>query len=60
MISHNAALTVFTRAAEKVGGLDVLSQQLGVSVSTILRYMEGDEPTPEAIYLRAVDIVLGE
>jgi broad specificity phosphatase PhoE len=60
VISHKAALTVLTRAAEKVGGLDALSQLLDVNVLTILRYMEGEEPTPETIYLRAVDIVLGE
>ena len=60
MIPHKAAVVVLQRAAQKVGGWEGLSQHLGVSAKALQRWMSGDDAVSEEVYLKAVDIVLGD
>jgi hypothetical protein len=60
LIPHKAAALVLTRAVKKVGDEKTCAEGLGVPVSALRAYIAGTEPCPETIYLRAVDIVLGD
>lgn len=60
MIPHKAAAVVLAKAATKVGGMKQLAFALGLRPSVLAHYLEGTQPVPEELYLRAVDIVLGE
>ena len=60
LIPHKAAAMVLQRAADKVGGDKELAKRLNVSLRLLERYKAGTEPVPEAVYLDAVDIVLGD
>ena len=60
VIPHKAAAVVLRRAADKVGGLEQLARALGIRPNVLMHYVEGREPVPEEVYLRAVDIVLGD
>lgn len=45
------------RAAEIAGGLSQLSTQLGVPERAVEEWLQGTQPIPPEIFLRAVDIV---
>jgi DNA-binding transcriptional regulator YdaS (Cro superfamily) len=45
------------RAAEIAGGLSQLSTQLGVPERALEEWLQGTQPVPPEIFLRAVDIV---
>jgi hypothetical protein len=60
LIPHKAAAVVLRKAAQKVGGMKQLADALGVRTNTLQLYIDGAQPVPEALYLRAVDIVLGD
>jgi hypothetical protein len=45
------------RAAEIVGGLEVLAAQLDVRDENLKKWLEGQLPVPQMIFLRCVDIV---
>jgi hypothetical protein len=45
------------RAAEIVGGLEVLAAQLDVRDENLKKWLEGQLPVPQQIFLRCVDIV---
>ena len=53
--------TVYTeslcRAANAVGGADVLAQRLQVTIKKLRRWMRGDEDPPMDVFLRAVDLL---
>ena len=60
MIPHKAAAVVLEKAAAKVGGMKPLANALGIREGVLTHYVEGTHPVPEDVYLRAVDIVLGD
>jgi hypothetical protein len=45
------------RAAEIVGGIELLAGQLDVSDESLKKWLEGELPIPQDIFLRCVDIV---
>ena len=45
------------RAAEIVGGIELLAGQLDVRDENLKKWLEGTLPVPEEIFLRCVDIV---
>lgn len=45
------------RAAEVVGGTEALAVQLKVVPSHLAQWMDGAEPTPPEIFLKAVDLI---
>ena len=45
------------RAAEIVGAIKALAAQLHVQDELIRKWMEGELPVPEELFLRCVDIV---
>jgi DNA-binding transcriptional regulator YdaS (Cro superfamily) len=45
------------RAAEIVGGLEALAAQLDVRDENLKKWLEGQLPVPQEIFLRCVDIV---
>ena len=57
----NDTLTVYVqtlrRAAEIAGGLSQLGTQLGVPERALEWWVQGTQPVPPDIFLRAVDIV---
>jgi hypothetical protein len=60
VIPPKAAAVVLERAAKKLGDQKRLAEKLGVSLIVLRLYISGVQQCPEEIYLRAVDIVLGE
>lgn len=60
MIPHKAAVIVLEKAAAKLGGMPQLAAALRVRASALTGYLAGTQPVSEDIYLRAVDIVLGD
>jgi hypothetical protein len=47
------------RAAEILGGVEVLAAQLAVRDDDVENWLENKVPTPQDIFLRCVDIVTG-
>jgi hypothetical protein len=45
------------RAAEIVGGIELLAEQLDVRDENLKKWLEGQFPVPQEIFLRCVDIV---
>jgi hypothetical protein len=60
VVPGEAGRRLLERAAEKVGGLDALAERIGLNARALKLCIDGREPIPEALYLRAVDIVLGD
>jgi hypothetical protein len=60
VIAQKAAQVVLAKAAEKMGGTDALAEYLGVRPDGLRQYLEGSLPVSEELYLKAVDIVLGD
>ena len=46
------------RACVIVGGAGPLARQLGVELAEVERWLTGDDPVPEPVFLHAVEIVL--
>ena len=57
---HQLTQRLFNRAAERVGGATRLKQRLRISSNDVLMYLQGKAIPPEAVMLRAVEIVLDE
>jgi DNA-binding transcriptional regulator YdaS (Cro superfamily) len=53
----NLRAQTLARAAQIVGGADVLAEQLAVVPETLRRYLRGNSPVPLEIFLRATEIV---
>ena len=49
---------VLARAARKTGGLEPLSAHLGISVRVLTYYLAGHEAVPDAVFIRALDVIL--
>jgi hypothetical protein len=49
---------VLHRACQALGGVEALAKHLGVSITTVHRWLEGDEVPPTSIFLKAVDVIL--
>ena len=58
MIPAKAASKVLRRAAERLGGVELLAAYLGLTTEVIQRQIAGTSPVTEAEYLKAVDLVL--
>lgn len=51
---------VLERVIDKLGGIDAASARLGVSAALIAKFLDGSILMPDAVLLRAVDLVLDE
>lgn len=47
-------------AAEIVGGHGALAARLGIGDKTLARFMDDSRPLPDALLLRAVDLILAD
>ena len=54
------ARRVLSRAAAKLGGVDALASYLGIGHDTLRLYIDGREPVPDVLFLRALDLSLEE
>lgn len=52
-----ACVSTLLDAAAIAGGIQALARRLRVPQKQLTSWMEGDEPTPSAVYLRAIDFV---
>ena len=52
-----ASVSTLLDAAAIAGGIQALARRLRVPQKQLTSWMEGDEPTPSAVYLRAIDFV---
>jgi hypothetical protein len=52
-----AGVTTLLDAAAIAGGVQALARRLRVPQKQLTSWMEGDEPTPPPVYLRAVDFI---
>ena len=60
-MSENSPAARTLRRALKACGDDiyVLANALGVSVGELARYLGGDEPAPNVVFMKALDLVVG-
>ena len=49
---------VLARAAAKLGGVEALAAHLEISQRVLQYYITGVEPVPDALCLRAIDVIL--
>ena len=49
---------VLARAAAKVGGVAELAARLDIGQRVLQYYIAGREPVPDALFLRAIDVIL--
>ena len=47
----------FRRAAQSLGGVEALRAHLGVGMSDLNRWMQGEARPPDAVFLRVVDLL---
>ena len=47
-------------AADIVGGNDALAARLGIGAKTLARFLDDTRPLPDALLLRAVDLILAD
>ena len=47
-------------ASDALGGPKALAEQLGISEAQLLKYLADNPPLPDALLLRAVDIILAD
>jgi len=57
---HRIIQRLFIRAAEKHGSTAFLARHLAIPYSELRLYIQGEAMPPEAIILRAVDLILEE
>ncbi len=51
---------VLVKVVEKLGGTAAAAARLGVGPASLNGFLDGTVPVPDAVLLRAVDIVLDE
>ena len=51
---------VLARAAAKLGGVEALAARLQVGRRLLMAHITGGEPIPDALLLRAIDVILDE
>lgn len=49
---------VLARAAAMMGGAEQLAAHLKISHRVLQHYLVGTEPVPDALFLRAIDVIL--
>jgi predicted transcriptional regulator len=54
----DSARRVLARTAAEVGGMRKLASELGLSERTLRCYILGEEPIPEGLVLRVIDVLL--
>lgn len=54
------ARRLLKKAAEEVGGPELLAKHLGVSVSTLQQWMNGKDVPPATIFHKALDLLLND
>jgi hypothetical protein len=47
------------KAAEALGGIEALARHLGVATEDVYLWAQGSKPIPQAVFLKAVDLVVG-
>jgi len=60
MATPDVGRRVLARAAAHLGGSEALAARLDVSHRVLQLYLTGQEPISDALFLRAVDIILAE
>jgi hypothetical protein len=58
MDSMQVGRRVLARAAAKVGGVQELVARLDISARLLRYYIAGRERVPDALFLRAIDVIL--
>ncbi|HUQ25084.1 MAG TPA: hypothetical protein VM140_05390 [Burkholderiales bacterium] len=56
MVDREVYSSVFRRAAELIGGMESLAEQLGVPRAVLERWAAGQAEPPPEMFLRAVDV----
>jgi DNA-binding transcriptional regulator YdaS (Cro superfamily) len=56
--SNDLDIRTLRRAGEIAGGMEALALRLKVSPTRLALWLAGEAPLPQAIFLRAIDIVL--
>jgi hypothetical protein len=60
MATQEIGRRVLARAAAQLGGVEALAVRLDLSHRVLQRYIIGDEPIPDSLFFRAVDVILAE
>lgn len=56
MVGSTTQALVLRRAAEDIGGVEILRDWLGVTDEELKRWMDGDELAPTPVFNKAVQI----
>jgi hypothetical protein len=54
---NQAKKKLLVHAATRVGGVAPLAEKLGITQPALRLYLGGEEPLPDALFLRLVDII---
>ena len=54
------ARRLLEKAAQEIGGSELLAQHLGVSISTLQQWMKGHDVPPAEIFHKALDLLLND
>jgi hypothetical protein len=57
MMKQTPQTRTLAQALKMSGGAEKLAEQLGCGTAELDGWLAGDEPTPPAIYLKALDLV---
>ncbi len=58
--SHSVYVRTLRRAAEVIGGFEALAAYLDVRPRLLHAWMNGTHETPTNVFLKAVDLLMGE
>lgn len=57
MVKDTAAIRTLRRALETLGSEERLAATLGVSPVDLVRWLTGDRPVPDEVFMASLDIV---
>jgi hypothetical protein len=57
-VANNVDSRALQRAAGLLGGLTQLRDYLGVPTPKLVSWLEGSEPTPDEVFLKAIEVVV--
>jgi hypothetical protein len=56
-VSKKVYMLALHRAAQNLGGVEALRAYLGVPMSDLCSWIEGERPVPSALFFRVVDLL---
>jgi hypothetical protein len=58
MATQEEARSFLVHAAVRLGGVEALAAKLDIGPRVLEHYISGNEPVPDSLFLRVIDVVL--